>query len=88
MIKEYNEQHNFNHIAADAGMVLTDYDGIDILKYSSFVEGFFPTSISIDAYYEITIEEDAEYKVLQDIAIKEEEEKMKAQAQKENNKKE
>lgn len=86
MIKEYNEQHNFNHIKADEGMVLTDYDGNDILNYSSFKEAFCPVTADIDKYYEITIEEDAEYKVLQDIAIKEEEEKMKEQAEKDNKK--
>jgi hypothetical protein len=67
----YNEQYNFNHLQAEEDMVITDFVvGSDILKYSSFKQAYCPVNADLSRYYEITDEEDAEYKELQDIAIK------------------
>ena len=67
----YNEQYNFNHLQAEEDMVITDFVvGSDILNYSSFKQAYCPVNADLSRYYEITDEEDAEYKELQDIAIK------------------
>ena len=67
----YNEQYNFNHLQAEEDMVITDFVvGSDILKYSSFKQAYCPVNADLSRYYEITDEEDAEYKELQDITIK------------------
>lgn len=69
---EYNEKFNFNHITAEEGMVITNYaEGQDILEYTSSKEMYCPTSVDLTAYYEISDEKDAEYKVLQEKAIEE-----------------
>lgn len=69
---EYNEKFNFNHITAEEGMVITNYaEGQDILEYTSSKEMYSPTSVDLTAYYEISDEKDAEYKVLQEKAIEE-----------------
>lgn len=69
---EYNEKFNFNHITAEEGMVITNYaEGQDILEYTSSKEMYCPTSVDLSAYYEISDEKDAEYKVLQEKAIEE-----------------
>lgn len=71
---EFNEKFNFNHIIAEEGMVITDYtEEMDIKDYSSSKELYCPVSIDLNRYYEITDEENAEYRVLQDIAFREEE---------------
>lgn len=70
---EYNEKFNFNHIIAEEGMVITDYvEDMDIKDYSSSKEMYCPVSVDLSAYYEISDEMDAEYKELQEKAIKEE----------------
>lgn len=70
MKTEYNEKFNFNHITAEEGMVITNYvEGQDILEYTSSKEMYCPTSVDLTAYYEISDEKDAEYKVLQEKAI-------------------
>lgn len=75
---EYNEKFNFNHITAEEGMVITDYtEDKNILDYSSSKEMYTPVNADLSVYFEITDEEDAEYKVLQDIAIREEIERKK-----------
>lgn len=69
---EYNEKFNFNHITAEEGMVITNYaEGQDILEYTSSKEMYCPTSVDLTAYFEISDEKDAEYKVLQEKAIEE-----------------
>lgn len=70
---EYNEKFNFNHIIAEDGMVITDYvERMDIKDYSSSKEMYCPVTVDLSPYYEITDEKDAEYKELQEKAIKEE----------------
>lgn len=82
MTIEYNEKFNFNHITAEDGMVITDYtEDKDIKEYSSSKEMYAPVTLDLSGYYEITDEEDAEYKVLQDIAIREEMERKKEEVE-------
>lgn len=66
---EYNERLRFNHILADEGMMLTDWDGVDIVDYSSATQMYCPETVDLSRYYEVTIEKDMEYRTLQDIAI-------------------
>ena len=69
---EYNEKFNFNHITAEEGMVITNYDeSNDIIEYTSSKEMYCPKSVDLTTYYEISDEKDAEYKVLQEKAIEE-----------------
>lgn len=62
----YTERLRFNHIIADDGMVITDFiEGLPYKEYDSFREGYFPETVDLSHYYEITEEKDAEYKALQ-----------------------
>ena len=68
---DYNEKFNFNHIVAEDGMVITDYvDGMDILEYTSSKEMYCPVSVDLTRYYEITDEEDARLRKLQEETVK------------------
>lgn len=58
---EYNEKLNYNHIIPEDGMVITDWDGEDILCYSSIRELYCPKNADLSGYYEIPEEEDAKY---------------------------
>lgn len=69
---EYNEKFNFNHITAEDGMVMTDWDKKDVKEYSSAKEMYCPVTVDLSAYYEISDEMDAEYKEAQEKAIREE----------------
>lgn len=70
---EYNEKYNFNHITADEGMVITDWDKNDIKDYTSAKEMYCPVTVDLSLLYEISDEMDAEYKELQERAIMEKE---------------
>jgi hypothetical protein len=62
----YTERLRFNHIIAEDGMVITDFiEGLPYKEYDSFREGYFPETVDLSHYYEITEEKDAEYKALQ-----------------------
>ena len=69
---EYNEKFNFNHIIADEGMVITDWDKNDIKEYVSGKEMYCPVTVDLSRLYEISDEMDAEYREEQERAIKEE----------------
>lgn len=69
---EYNEKFNFNHITADEGMVITDWDKNDIKDYTSGKEMYCPVTVDLSLLYEISDEMDVEYKEEQEKAIKEE----------------
>jgi hypothetical protein len=69
---EYNEKFNFNHITAENGMVMTDWDKKDVKEYSSAKEMYCPVTVDLSAYYEISDADDAEYKEAQEKAIREE----------------
>lgn len=73
MIVEFNEKYNFNHITAEEGMVITDWNKEDIKEYNSSKEMYCPVTVDLSRYYEISDEENADYRVLQDIAFREEE---------------
>jgi hypothetical protein len=73
MIIEYNEKFNFNHIVAEEGMVITDWNQEDIKEYSSAKEMYCPVSLDLSHYYEISDEMDAEYREAQEKAFREEE---------------
>lgn len=62
----YTERLRFNHIIAEDGMVITDFiEELPYKEYNSFREGYFPETVDLSHYYEITEEKDAEYKALQ-----------------------
>lgn len=69
---EYNEKYNFNHIIADEGMVITDWDKNDIKEYTSAKEMYCPANANLSLLYEISDEMDAGYKNEQERVIKEE----------------
>lgn len=69
---EYNEKFNFNHIIADEGMVITDWDKNDIKDYTSGKEMYCPVTVDLSRLYEISDEMDAEYREEQERVIKEE----------------
>lgn len=69
---EYNEKFNFNHIIADEGMAVTDWDKNDIKEYVSAKEMYCPVTVDLSLLYEISDEMDAEYREEQERAIKEE----------------
>jgi hypothetical protein len=69
---EFNEKYNFNHITAEDGMVITDWDKIDIKEYTSSIEMYCPVNIDLSRFYEISVEMDAEYGEAQEKAIEEE----------------
>ena len=66
---EYNERFNFNHITAEDGMVITDWNGEDIKEYSSAKEMYCPVTVDLSRYYEISEAQDAEYMEMQQKAI-------------------
>lgn len=51
----------FIEIVADEGYVITDWDGDDILNYTSTKQLICPVNYDYGAYYTITDEQDAEY---------------------------
>lgn len=59
----------FIEIAADEGYVMTDWNGVDIMDYTSTKQLICPVNYDYGAYYTITDEQDAEYKELQRIAF-------------------
>lgn len=69
---EYNEKFNFNHIIADEGMVITDWDKNDIKDYTSGKEMYCPVTVDLNRLYEISDEMDAEYREEQERVFKEE----------------
>lgn len=69
---EYNEKFNFNHITAEDGMVMTDWDKKDVKEYNSAKEMYCPVTVDLSPYYEISDEMDAEYKEAQEKIIREE----------------
>lgn len=71
---EFNEKFNFNHITAEEGMVITDWNKEDIKEYNSSKEMYAPASRDLSAFYEITDAEDAKYVEERDAAFRAEEE--------------
>lgn len=69
---EYNEKFNFNHIVAEEGMVITDWNQEDIKEYSSSKEMYCPVTVDLSLLYEISDEMDAEYREEQERVIKDE----------------
>lgn len=72
MKTEYNEAKKFYHLIADDGMVITCWkETDDIRDYSSALQVYCPAITDTSIYYEITIEQDNEYILLQEQAIEE-----------------
>lgn len=69
---EYNEKFNFNHITAEEGMVITDWNGEDIKEYSSAKEMYCPITADLSRYYEVSDAQDAENMEAQRKAIEDE----------------
>lgn len=65
------ETDKFIEITANDGYVMTDWDGNDILNYTSTKQLICPVNYDYGAYYTITDEQDAEYKRLQEQTINE-----------------
>lgn len=59
------ETDKFIEITANEGYVMTDWDGNDILNYTSTKQLICPVNYDYGAYYTITDEQDAEYIELQ-----------------------
>lgn len=59
------ETDKFIEITANDGYVMTDWDGNDILNYTSTKQLICPLNYDYGAYYTITDEQDAEYIELQ-----------------------
>lgn len=59
----------FIEIVADEGYVMTDWNGVDIMDYTSTKQLICPVNYDYGVYYTITAEKDAEYKELQRIAF-------------------
>ena len=55
------ETDRFIEITANEGYVMTDWDGEDILDYSSTKQLICPVNYDYGAYRTITDEQDAEY---------------------------
>lgn len=55
------ETDRFIEITANEGYVMTDWNGDNILDYSSTKQMICPVNYDYGAYYTITDEQDAEY---------------------------
>lgn len=66
-----DRNEKFIVITAEEGYVITDWDGNDILNYTSSTILYCPLNMDISGYYEITEEKDEEYKRLQEQTINE-----------------
>jgi hypothetical protein len=65
------ETDKFIEITVNDGYVMTDWDGNDILNYTSTKQLVCPKGYDYGAYYTVTEEKDAEYRELQERAINE-----------------
>ena len=65
----------FMEITPEDGYVITDWDGVEILDYSSTTMLVTPLEYDYSAYYTVTVEEDARLLAELENKIKEMEEK-------------
>ena len=63
------ETDRFIEITANEGYVMTDWNGDDIMDYTSTKQLICPLGYDYSGYYTITIEQDAEYMELQMVEI-------------------
>ena len=63
------ETDKFIEITTDEGYVMTDWNGENILEYSSTKQLVCPVNYDYSAYYIVTDEDDAKYMELQLIEI-------------------
>lgn len=68
-------KEKYTIIKADEGMVLTDWDGKDIMEYTSSISIYCPLTIDTSRYYEISTEQDAIYLEEQERELMEREER-------------
>ena len=59
----------FIEITANEGYVMTDWNGDEILDYTSTTQMICPLGYDYSGYYTITIEQDAEYMKRQMVEI-------------------